>query len=186
MIVCPVCEHQQAQGAECEKCGKVFAPADLKAVPVERLEGYERTAIADPRLKVTPETMPELEANAVRKGPDLPAVRLQDLDRHIVDAVGELPVQPLPDVEYGREQGDGARVAPPVGPLTCRYCRSVQAEGLFCEKCGMRLPRLEVADVDAPADPSAVQWTRCKKCGAPAKAGFRCGDCAQYVPFPDE
>lgn len=167
MIVCPLCEHQQAQGTECDGCGKVLVSGGAAKVEVSPL--------------------PELELSRVRAGPDLPAVRLPDLEATGAPGVGPVPVQPLPELEAGRAPADGTRTAAPVGPVTCRYCRNVQAEGAVCERCGMRLPKL-AAPVEArgPAPKGEAVWTRCRKCGAPAKGGERCGDCGHPVPMPEE
>jgi len=182
MITCPVCEHQQQSGAECENCGKQFS---TRAPPVEvqRLPELEQTLIVDPRLRVDAAPMAELEATRLRGGPDLPAQQVPELEMTSMASAGNVAVEKLPELDLARAEDDGVRTAAPTGPLTCRYCHNVQAEGLVCEKCGMRLPRAA-----APQAPEAVvlspdddEWTRCRDCGSRAKRGTRCGNCGHMV-----
>jgi hypothetical protein len=53
VIVCPLCQSQQAQGVECDVCGRPFpesmvADAGHAAAPVEAVPGLETTQIAEP------------------------------------------------------------------------------------------------------------------------------------------
>jgi hypothetical protein len=68
----------------------------------------------------------------------------------------------------------------------------VQAEGLICDKCGMKLPRVTAVEQPDSGSGGAVAkkkdeavWVRCRSCGAPAKGGDRCGDCGREVPMPE-
>jgi hypothetical protein len=185
MIVCPVCEHQQAAGTECENCGKQFSKANAAAVPVARLPELELTPLVGDRLNVTAAPMPDLEVTRLNAGPDLPAQRVADLELTAAPEIGEVPVQALPELDLGRSEDDGIRTPVQEGAVTCRYCRNVQAEGLVCEKCGMRLPRNATAAA-TPAAAGAVskgddEWTRCKDCGSRAKRHHRCGNCGNMV-----
>ncbi|MDQ3265685.1 MAG: hypothetical protein M3Y59_18845 [Myxococcota bacterium] len=183
MIVCPVCEHQQAAGFECENCGKQFVKPTTAAVPVAPMLELEQTRLVRPGLNVASEPMAELERTRMQSGPDLPAQRVVDLESTSVPTVGAVPVQAVPELDLGREQDDGVRTAAPVGAVICRYCRNVQETGLLCEKCGMRLSRV-------PSAPASVQtatagegeWTRCKDCGSRARRASRCSNCGNEVP----
>lgn len=161
MITCPVCEHQQAQGAECETCGKIFVPGALP-VAVSPLLGLEPSSLSNPRSEV-------------------PVERLVEIEPTRVAAAGALSVERISDLDLGREVSADPRTAAPSGATTCRYCQNVQAQGLFCDRCGMRLPVLPVA-ASGPTASEQIHWVRCRACGAPAKAGQRCGDCGQLVP----
>lgn len=190
MVTCPVCEHQQASAAECENCGKSLsgAVAVAKDAPVQRVEGLEATipaAVGD----VPVERMGELELNAREAVGAVAVERLAEVDPGRFEAAADVPVERLPDMAEDRVPDDGVRTAVPTGPVTCRYCRNVQAEGALCEKCGMRLPKVAGAGgavVAGTIDPGEQKvWTRCRKCGAPAAVGHRCGDCGHEVPMPD-
>lgn len=188
MIACPVCEHQQAAGEECENCGKrLVAAPNTAALPVQVLPELEQTLHTGPG-NVVAQPMPELEATKLTTPAQVPAERMQELEVNQVVRPGlAVQVEKMSDLDTGRE-ADGAKTVAPTGPVGCRYCGNIQATGLMCERCGMRLPRAPVAAV--AGTPAAKKfkdtiWVRCKKCAAKAKAGDRCGDCGQDVPMPD-
>jgi hypothetical protein len=65
MIICPVCEHQQAQGTECDNCGKALQaprPVAVAAVPMMELE---QTHHAGGRVAVEVPIIPELDSTRV-------------------------------------------------------------------------------------------------------------------------
>lgn len=187
-MICPVCEHQQAFGLECEVCGKVLGGLDgLGPPPVreERVEGLEAT-LSDAVGDVAIERMGDLELSryadvqvAVQAIPDVEPNRAADVGDVQVERIGDLTVDRVPD--------DGQRTALPEGPLTCRYCRNVQAAGAMCERCGMKLPQvIIVPQIIGGALLSAEDVkVRCRSCGAPATAGKKCSDCGHEVPYPD-
>lgn len=188
MIVCPVCEHQQDFGVECDVCGKALGGLDRLGPPpvaLERVEGLEVT-VPERLGEVAVERMGELEVSryapvqvAIELTPDLQASRMAD--------VGEVAVERVADLTVDRAPDDGQRTVLPEGPVTCRYCRNVQASGVMCERCGMRLPQIGAApDVVGGRllDAEEVK-VRCRACGAPATAGKKCTDCGHDVPFPD-
>ncbi|XXF81041.1 hypothetical protein P2318_15135 [Myxococcaceae bacterium GXIMD 01537] len=180
MIICPVCEHQQAQGDECDNCGKKLQAPRVVAVAVAPLLELEQTQFAGGRAPVPADTVPELEGTRLRAGPDLPPQMVQDLDRTAVDKAtfAAAPVAPMLDIDTGRAEDDGVRTMAPIGPVVCRYCRNVQSEGLVCDKCGMRLPR---ARLEAPAEARAGSgeggWTNCPRCRTPNRPGRSCTTC---------
>jgi hypothetical protein len=177
MTVCPVCEHPQAEGNACDVCGKVFLVARTVDVPVQTLGELEGTRYDGEPLATPVQTLPELEGTALRGGPDLPAAPIPELERTKLEGHSDTPILPLDEMELGRAEDDGIRTAAPTGPLTCRYCRNVQADGAFCDRCGMRLPRAS-GDVAAPVGALAEgEWTVCTACGSRAQMGRPCGEC---------
>jgi hypothetical protein len=158
MIVCPVCEHQQAQGAECEVCGKRLAtgvaPADLAIPAVEGLEPTFHAAAAAPAADRVAELEPTRHdaaltaaAPALDVTPDLEATRAAPVD---------VEVAPTPDVERTAAGiPDDAPTALPAF-VTCRYCRTPAMPGeRICARCGMRLPVVEAGAAAAAASEEA-------------------------------
>lgn len=174
---------------ECEVCGKELGGlAGLGAPPVQtaRMEGLEVT-VPEKLGEVPVEKMGELEVTrfaAVNVAPDV----TPDLDYTARPPVGDIPIDRVADLSEDRVPDDGQRTAFATGPVTCRYCRNVQATGTLCERCGMKLPIVNVAPLDAIVGKALSDYeskVRCRSCGAPAKAGERCGDCGREVPYPD-
>jgi hypothetical protein len=190
-MICPVCEHQQDFGVECDVCGKALGGLDdLGPPPVQltQIEGLEQTLQA-PIGEVPVEKIGELEVtrfNPVNVAPD----RTPDLEATGQASVGDVPIERVADLSEDRVPDDGQRTAISDGPMTCRYCRNVQASGVLCDRCGMRLPLVAPPPVIGGAiiggSFSAEDLkVRCRSCGAPAKAGEKCGDCGRDVPYPD-
>jgi hypothetical protein len=170
MIVCPVCEHAQAQGAECEVCGKrlVAGPGALPDAPtIEGLEPTLQAAVPAGASARIPELEPTGHA-AVEAAPDA----TPDIEQTCVAPV-DVDVAPAPDIERIE---DGLPVdAPTAVPafVACRYCRTTAAPGeRLCARCGMRLPIFEGARPDAaPAGwrcgcGALVTQSLCPSCGA--------------------
>jgi hypothetical protein len=162
MIACPVCEHQQASGAECEVCGKRFAPGSVPVDVVAPMEGLETTGLAPAGLDPGPiETIAELEAT--RAAP----VDVQEDVTPGVEATRAAPVdappgEAVPDLErvHAELPGD-APTALPLAPV-CRYCRTPAVPGeRLCSRCGMRLPVIDVATVP----PGTEGLHLCTNCG---------------------
>lgn len=177
MIVCPVCEHVQAQGGECTVCGKVFPRGTARELPVERLPGLELTTLASAAMTTTSVTnaapMEGLERTRMPSGPAFPVARLDALELH--------RAEPLPTE---RAQGPV-----PGMPITCRYCRNVQnvqAQGQVCDGCGMRLTRYMGQAPASPASKASEAPVVLHKCGVRTRAGERCSSCGAFVPLPDE
>lgn len=190
MVVCPVCEHQQAFGVECDVCGKDLGD----------LGGLGPPPVAEAKVEGLEVTIPE------RVG-DVPIERVGELDAHIVDSagitvapevvadldvarasVGEVAVERVADLSVDRAPDDGQRTAAPTGAVRCRVCQNVQAEGLLCNVCGYRLPRTQVPIVQAGVAPPRQTFSRgdvrCRACGAPAVPGERCSECGALAPLP--
>jgi|SRR5208283_4322849 len=177
MSICPVCETPLVTSV-CEMCGHALPVTGAPAVPVVPLTDLETAptaggptpAIAFPELEPTrfasadvPETWSEVEweRNRVAEVPDVMAGGLVDLDT-------------------GREAPDGQRTPPTVAAVTCRYCRNVQATGLLCERCGLRLPWSQPAPRGASALDTEA-WVRCAQCGVRTLPGRRCLGCGSVL-----
>jgi hypothetical protein len=174
MIVCPVCEHAQAQGAECEVCGKRLvvglSPADRAIPPVDGLEPT-RFVSSD----VLDERLPDLEPTL--RGADAPfrEERTPDLEATAAAPV-DVDSPPVPDLERTDlvVPDDGPTLLPEV--VTCRYCRTPAAPGeRICGRCGMRLPIASALSPKAAAEELRVctcgtavrpDASLCPACGA--------------------
>ncbi|AKF81953.1 hypothetical protein SAMN05443572_103167 [Myxococcus fulvus] len=180
MIICPVCDHVQPEGTECDVCGKRFPVAAAGATPpVAPLPELELTPHAGGRDAVNAQPLPELDITRLRSGPDLPPQVVQDLELTRSAPTGDLPVAVLPELDTGRAPDDGVRTAAPLGAVTCRYCRNVQAQGLLCDNCGMRLPRARVAPAVVAGKPGADDdnWMACPSCHTRGRPGRACSEC---------
>ena len=169
MIVCPVCEHPQAQGAECEVCGKklLHGPGAIPVVPP--VEGLEPTRHAE--VDAGGGAMPELVPTGhgavdapVELAPGLESGRAAPVD---------VPGERVPGLDHGAEgiPGDVPTAVPAI--VTCRYCRTPAAPGeRVCGRCGMRLPVFEErAPEEAPpvrrcSCGTVVTGSLCPTCGA--------------------
>jgi hypothetical protein len=167
MIVCPVCEHQQAQGGECDMCGKRLSDGLATVPAVAAMEGLERTRLDDVDAPV--ERLDELEPTALRRGADA-APEPVPLEATRAEPV-EVTVEPTPDLE--RIEDGIPDDAPTEVPLfvTCRYCRTEAMPGeRVCARCGMRLP-----DYGGPPPTAEVPARQCG-CGATVR-GALCPAC---------
>lgn len=162
MIVCPVCEHPQQSGAECEVCGKRFAPGALPVPPVARMEGLEPTL--HDAVDVDPFAMPSIpELEPTLAAPvDAPEVRTPDIDPTSAAPV-DVDSEAMPDIErIGDEIPVDAPTGLPIAPV-CRYCRTPAVPGeRLCSRCGMRLPV-----IDSRLVPEGTEGLHlCTNCGA--------------------
>ncbi len=181
MIVCPVCEHPQAAGEACDNCGKQLVVAKLVAAPVTVLPELEETHHRGGQANVVSERLAELDQTQHLKGADLPAQALPELERTRAADAGAVAVERMGEMDAGRFLDTEAKVAAPSGAVTCRYCRNVQADGMMCEKCGMRLPRA-AAPVAKKTGPAADGLVDCGSCGVRSLPGRRCASCGVAVP----
>lgn len=184
MIICPVCEHQQAQGAECEVCGKKLTAVAPVAVQVAAMPDLEQTQLAGGKAPVPAASIPDLELTRQAPAQNIAVQPVQDLDTGRSSA-GNVAVAPIPDVDTGRAASDGMKTAAPTGAVVCRYCRNVQATGSVCERCGMRLPRARLetpAAAAAAKAPEAGERARCPRCHTPGHAGRSCVTCGTLIP----
>lgn len=155
-MICPVCEHPQEAGAECDVCGARLGPV--------------------PPIAVVPTTVPDLEPTVLADTAPTPAEGAPWIERTATDPVSA-PVEAL---EVERATADpGSRQRTPVAALACRYCRTPAGPGQqFCERCGMRLMSYRPAEASSDADPvicrgcgTVVHGALCPGCGARAPVG---------------
>jgi hypothetical protein len=176
-IVCPVCEHAQAEGTECEVCGRALGPAtgaSAAAPPPAPLADLEPTGVGTAEaggVALMAELEPTFHAPAAAQSDALP-----DLE-----ATGAAPVDVQVAVDPELERTgyvdlplDDAFALPPL-PV-CRYCRTpATADERICARCGMRLPALAAAP--APAAAREGEARRCS-CGILLSPGAsRCPGC---------
>jgi hypothetical protein len=184
MIICPMCEHQQAQGIECEVCGKKLATAAPVAVAVATLPELEQTQLAGGRAPVAVASIPDLELTRRDSVPNVAVQAVPELDTGRSAKVGNVAAAPMQDMDTGRADAIGAKTAAPTGPVVCRYCRNVQETGAVCDRCGMRLPKARMASAGPTQEVrvAAGERTKCPKCNSPAHAGRACVTCGTLVP----
>jgi hypothetical protein len=187
MIICPVCEHQQAQGDECDNCGKKLqVPKVAAAVAVPTLPELEQTLHVGGRVAVDAPLIPELDQTRQQAGPDLPAQVMPDMETTRTAPIDKVSVETVPDMDTGRVADDGVRTAAPTGKVVCRYCRNEQSEGMVCDKCGMRLPKARPTAAAAAAAAAAAKaeellWLPCQKCRTPTRPNKICTVCGTRV-----
>jgi hypothetical protein len=163
----------------CEVCGKQVGPSPAATTLEAPLEGLERTQLPGEVLGLAIEPAPGLEPTATSPVPEVPGDPL--LGWEMTHVAGGPDVQPggLPDLDSGRAAPEG----PPTGAptvVTCRYCRNVQASGVFCDRCGMRLPWAAPAAVKAV--PGSTERLVCRRCGERSPAEMkRCGACGALL-----
>jgi hypothetical protein len=180
MIVCPVCEHQQEAGSECERCGRHLVEGRGTDAPVAPLEGLELTSLDPSAVAALPgEPVAGLEVTRFEAA-ELPllAELVPDLEQTLAEPV-EVAADPTPDVERLQAglPDDGPTLLPIV--VVCRYCRTEAGPGeRICARCGMRLP---VAATAAPA-PAAGALVRCS-CGTPVTRSI-CPSCGARNAVP--
>lgn len=170
MIVCPVCENRQAQGAECEVCGKKIlqGPAAIPFVPP--IEGLEPTRHAD--VDAGSERVAEIERTRYDEIGEVAPETTPGLEETRAAPV-DVEVAPAPDVERTAEgiPGDAPTALPAF--VVCRYCRTTAMPGeRICARCGMRLPTLGAG----PAGDAPDETQRLCSCGAMVR-GDRCSSC---------
>ena len=89
-----------------------------------------------------------------------------------VEGVAEAVEDLLPTALEGLPVPDAARA----GALACRYCGEPAGPGLFCERCGMRLPRLSAGGEAPPVGDGEGLVPRCRNCSVPVP-GSSCPSC---------
>jgi hypothetical protein len=187
MSTCPVCEHVQSTGDECEVCGRKLADAP-PAPPVPALAGLEPT-LHEPGASATGDPVPRLvgleptryEAPPEVAPPPPSDASVPDLESARSAPVGEVPVEAVPDLEHHlAEPVPDDPELPRQGPAVCRYCRTpAMPNDRFCGRCGMRLARFEPVRMAASERGELV----CPDCGAMG-TGPRCRRCGARMASP--
>jgi hypothetical protein len=159
---CPVCEAP-VTGWQCEVCGKQVGPSPATANLSAPLEGLEATQLPSEVLGLAIEPPPGLEPTATEAVPEIPGEPLVGWEMTHAAGGPDVGAGGLADMDSGRAAPEGPpAVAPTV--VTCRYCRNVQSTGVFCDRCGMRLPWARPAQVAAPTQDS-TELRVCTRCG---------------------
>jgi hypothetical protein len=169
MPVCPVCEHVQSAGVECDVCGKEFPATGPGAADVAPLEGLEPTLHGAERD--LGERLAELEPTHAVPPATVPASPVDGLEPTGHAPAGDVAIELVGELEPTAAAAFEAS-APAEGPVVCRYCRTAaHADERLCLRCGMRLPR-------APrGQAAAAALRRCSDCGnaAPGAVCPACG-----------
>lgn len=179
MAICPLCEHAQATGDECQVCGHKLTGPGTEIAPVAPLAGLEPTRME--AVEIAAETVPDLEPTRME------AVAVPPEDSSWVDAMRAAPAQegvadPVPGLEHHRAEPlpDEGPALDPLAPVVCRYCRSTAMPGdRFCSRCGMRLARFEPVRMAGAERGELV----CRDCGS-LGAGPRCRRCGARMVEP--
>jgi hypothetical protein len=168
-VVCPVCEHVQESGTECEVCGRRLAGATPTPEASSPLEGLERTALQEGAGAGAGPPAPPVEGFEPSRFEPAAAAPAGEpgppdgwLERTAAPEV-QTATEPL---EVERSTAERPRQRPgdavPRPPPTCRYCRTPAVPGdAFCGCCGMKLP-LERPAAASTAAPAGVP---CRGCG---------------------
>ena len=174
MTTCPLCEHQQEVGDECQVCGHSLVARVEAEVLVGAIEGLEPTLLGEPgavdEVEPLPGLEPTLQAGAGEVGAD-PVPDLEPTAAAPVEAAG----QPVPDLEPTAAAPSGdAPTELPLFPV-CRYCRTPTGPGeRICGRCGMGLPI-----GTAPASPAGAPPRFCS-CGTPVTRSI-CPACGARI-----
>lgn len=180
MPTCPVCEHVQPAGDECEVCGKKLTGPGTEAARVEPLPGLEPTLQA--AVEVPADPVPDLEPT-LQPAAEAPPGEVADWAEPTRAAAADPgPVEPLPGIERHEPEplpDDGGGLDP-LAPVVCRYCRSTAMPGdRFCVTCGMRLQRFDPVRIAALERGELV----CRDCGSMGP-GPRCRRCGARMGEP--
>jgi hypothetical protein len=169
-MICPVCEHPQELGAECELCGMSLAHAGTAAASVAPVDGLEPTLHG--AVDFLPELVPDLEPTHHAPAGVVALLAAVEVEPTRIAPVDVEDASPVPDLERTEAEGlPGDGPTPLEAMPVCRYCRTPSMPGeRICSRCGMRLPV-------AGGRPSVVAAApRLCGCGAPV-SGARCPSC---------
>ena len=186
MPTCPLCEHVQENGEVCEVCGRQLVEVTAPTVNAAPMAGLEQTRWEEP-FPEDADPIPDLELTMRPAAGAVPETPMADIEATSLPGIGgEVAPETLDGMDLGRAADDGERVPLNLGAVTCRYCKNVQAEGAFCERCGMRLDRMRAPPQAAAAAASGDALTRCRRCGEKVLLGARCGACGMAAPLEAE
>lgn len=161
MIVCPVCEHQQATGESCDNCGKQL--------------------VAPRPINVTDAQLPELETTAIPGGnANVLDAKLPDLELHHASAVAA-PAEVLAELERTRVVDDASRTPIP-SAHTCRYCGNSQRQAGICDRCGMKIAVYKPAPASAAEEVVVIP---CPACGIRGPSNKTCVACGAFIRRPE-
>lgn len=179
MIVCPVCEHPQVTGSECEQCGRRLEEGRATDAPVAPMDGLERTALDTAgAAATTADLMVDLELTRFEPAEaPLLAEIVPDLEQTRAEPV-EVTSDPTPDLERVQAGLPEDGPTPLSMVVTCRYCRTEAGPGeRLCGRCGMKL------ELDAAPAATAAAGPRLCSCGTPVTRP-RCPACGARNSSP--
>jgi hypothetical protein len=181
MRPCPVCESP-VSGSTCEVCGRALGQPPPGAEAFPALEGLELTELPGlPAARLPAELTPGLEPTLLAQVGEVPRDAVPGFEASESTGGPDVAAGGLPDVDLGRETSVEAPTVVPAA-ATCRYCRNVQARGLFCDRCGMRLP-WPLAPTEVAAAVAAVDRVTCPRCFERTPTDRpRCGACGALLP----
>jgi hypothetical protein len=168
--ICPLCEHVQVGGAECEVCGRLLGAAVAGPAEVATLPELVPTALtAGAEAAGAPLELLETTAFAWPSAPA--AERMADLEGTLAAPV-EVTDDRTPDIEATRLTPVDDAVELLALGVTCRYCQAEALPGeVLCVRCGVRLPVPLAPELSSAAGQAAL----CS-CGAPVR-GSICPQC---------
>jgi hypothetical protein len=176
MNACPVCEAPVVARV-CDVCGHAFGEAGGPEQSVPQLEDLEVTGTSVGAVS----TVPLSDLEPTRLASATPAVAAvwpeNEWERTAVGEVPDVAAGGLAELDTGREAPASEHTPPTLASVTCRYCRNMQASGLLCDRCGMRLPwsaRFPTA-VAPQLNPDTL--VRCQRCGERTYQRERCSSC---------
>jgi len=168
--ICPLCEHVQAGGAECEVCGRRLGTELAGHAEVAALEELVPTALSA-GAEVTGAPLELLETTAFAWTGAPAAERMVDLEGTLAAPV-EVADDRTPDIEATRLTPVDDAVELLALGVTCRYCQAEALPGeVLCVRCGVRLPVPLAPELSSAAGQAAL----CS-CGAPVR-GSICPQC---------
>jgi hypothetical protein len=168
MAVCPVCEAPVVAPV-CEVCGHCFRPPSSPEANVTQLQDLELPQAPGLAAPVVP--LSDVEPTRFPATPEPDTRSEVDWERTSWGQAPDVAAGGMAELDTGREASAGEPVLRSAGPVTCRYCRNVQATGLLCERCGMRLPR------SVPSSRVEEVLVRCQQCGERSYPRERCASC---------
>jgi hypothetical protein len=145
---------------ECPTCGQVFSEVAVQA-SVMPLADLEPTLMSVGEVRVQAD--PDLEPTAVGAVGTVALEAFPDLEVTVIAPV-KAAAEVMPDLEP-TALGEADMPTEESVRIRCRYCGNEgQADGLFCDRCGMRLPREGTAKVAAVR--SLTAGRKCRACGS--------------------
>jgi ribosomal protein L40E len=160
MAICPVCEHAQESGGDCDVCGWRLLDSGALDEPAP--------------------TLADLEPTRHQVGRGWNAERMDDLEPTVHAAAGGAAPREV-HTPWLERTCTAAEDAPPrdlLAAAICRYCRTPSPPGqVFCSRCGLKLTPYSGEPL-----PPAGSLRRCRMCGAGGE-GEVCPACGARLPL---
>jgi hypothetical protein len=140
---CPVCDHEQVVGPECDVCGKRLGPSAAPSPAVTSLGALEATRL--PGAAVPVEALPELTADRAPEADPRPSGPVPCRYCQHLQAAGKVCERcgmRLPTAVFAAPAVAPARRAEPE-VARCRSCGTLAKAGPRCTECGSPIPRVD-------------------------------------------